>query len=321
MQSPLGSYRIISTGDADVAQSVVSRELTGSKIQKIGNSKKFRFDMNGASFGDTLVAWNAYQTEIDIHSGRVDDTIGLIIGEQTPVFKMDDKTVACTQRQGALVSQSQMSVHRPAGSSIIVLKTSYSALDRRFREISGRAPKGRIRFDRSVDLSSGPGALARQTLMNIVSLLETDSAIVTNELLRVAMDEMLLATLLSLPHNHAEQLQGDSGDVAPHYLYRAEEFIEAHFAEPIKIRDVVQVCGCSASLLHRAFQKYRDYTPAQFLAGQRLDAARRRLLSVSPNATVTSIALDCGFVHLSRFSANYRQRFGESPSETLRRGR
>ena len=234
---------------------------------------------------------------------------------------MDDDAVECTPSTAAVVSRSRMSIQRPAGSSIFVLKTTRQALERRFWEFTGRSPKGRIRFDRTVDMLSGPGAMARQTLMHLVSQLETGDAILQNELLRVAINDLLLGTLLSLPHSHAEQLLDDPGEVEPSILRRAEEYMEAHSAEPIKIRDVVEACGCSSSLIHRAFQRYRAYTPNEFLISQRLEAARRRLLSPSQNDTVTSIAWDCGFAHLSRFAATYQRRFGETPSATLRRSR
>jgi hypothetical protein len=36
---------------------------------------------------------------------------------------------------------------------------------------------------------------------------------------------------------------------------------------------------------------------------------------------VTAIAMACGFTHMSRFALEYRQHFGERPSDTLRRAR
>jgi AraC-like DNA-binding protein len=36
---------------------------------------------------------------------------------------------------------------------------------------------------------------------------------------------------------------------------------------------------------------------------------------------VTAVALRWGFGHLGQFAADYRARFGELPSETLRRAR
>jgi AraC-like DNA-binding protein len=51
----------------------------------------------------------------------------------------------------------------------------------------------------------------------------------------------------------------------------------------------------------------------------RLKQARLQLDAPRPGATVTEVALDCGFTHLGRFSSEYRRRFGELPSQTLRR--
>jgi AraC-like DNA-binding protein len=59
--------------------------------------------------------------------------------------------------------------------------------------------------------------------------------------------------------------------------------------------------------------------PMQFVRARRLDAVNRLLLGLNPcAATVTEIALDYGFHHLSRFAADYQRTFGELPSETLR---
>jgi transcriptional regulator GlxA family with amidase domain len=35
--------------------------------------------------------------------------------------------------------------------------------------------------------------------------------------------------------------------------------------------------------------------------------------------SVTAAALECGFSNLGEFAGKYRQRFGENPSETLKR--
>jgi AraC-like DNA-binding protein len=169
----------------------------------------------------------------------------------------------------------------PPGSTVLVLKTTYQAVERRFQEVTGRWPRGRIRFDRKVDISSGPGLIARQTLRHVVSQIEDNDILLLNRSLRVTIDVLLIGTLLSLPHSQVSQLLDDSGDVVPAIVHRAESFMEAHATGPIAMRDVVGACACSASMLYRAFQRFRGYTPNEFLNGQRLEAARLRLLSSS----------------------------------------
>ena len=53
----------------------------------------------------------------------------------------------------------------------------------------------------------------------------------------------------------------------------------------------------------------------------RLAQARADLEAPGRNTSVTNVAYDCGFSHLGRFAQEYARRFGESPSETLRRAR
>ena len=63
------------------------------------------------------------------------------------------------------------------------------------------------------------------------------------------------------------------------------------------------------------------YTPMGFLAEQRLLGAREKLIRQKPEDSVSSIALDYGFVHLGRFSKVYKNRFGVTPSITLKKKR
>jgi AraC-like DNA-binding protein len=57
------------------------------------------------------------------------------------------------------------------------------------------------------------------------------------------------------------------------------------------------------------------------LRNRRLERAHEELTDVLPSdgVTVTDIAERWGFTHLSSFATLYRKRWGESPSETLRR--
>ena len=78
--------------------------------------------------------------------------------------------------------------------------------------------------------------------------------------------------------------------------------------------------GVQERTLRRAFQRYYDLSPIEYLRLRRLHHARRLLMVGCPDrTTVTKIAFELGFWDLGRFAGAYRQLFGELPSETFRK--
>ena len=73
--------------------------------------------------------------------------------------------------------------------------------------------------------------------------------------------------------------------------------------------------------LERGFREVYGMSPRACSRAIRLSRARRDLRRPERETTVTGVALNRGFLELGRFSVQYRERFGESPIETLRKAR
>ena len=72
----------------------------------------------------------------------------------------------------------------------------------------------------------------------------------------------------------------------------------------------------------RTLNTHHGVSPMQYVKRLRLKAVRRSLSFADPQTTtVGHVAVDFGFRQLGRFSAQYRDAFGEFPSVTLRRHR
>ncbi|MFO1414184.1 MAG: AraC family transcriptional regulator [Burkholderiales bacterium] len=99
-----------------------------------------------------------------------------------------------------------------------------------------------------------------------------------------------------------------------------EEWVDAHLGEPITLGRLCAVADVGDRRLESAFRAHRGQTPLQFVAARRMAWVRRRLLAGHPATSVTQVAHDAGFVHLGRFAQRYRSLYGESPSQTLKRG-
>lgn len=97
------------------------------------------------------------------------------------------------------------------------------------------------------------------------------------------------------------------------------EWIEAHCHRPLSLSDLESQSHYSRRSLQYAFQQRFGCGPMQYIRRQRLALAKQRLLAPLPGTTVTSVALECGYLSVANFRRDYQQRFGEPPSGALRR--
>lgn len=166
------------------------------------------------------------------------------------------------------------------------------------------------------------GTMALTSLIqSICTTLDTDADSYEARQSRRAMDCAIAQLLLcTVPHNYSVAYHGNHSFVAPYYVRRAEEYIRTNLADCISLENLVEICGISGRSLYNGFKRFRDTTPMRFLKDRRLEAAHQRLRIMDPTfESVTEIALDCGFTHLSRFAQDYKQMFGELPSETAKK--
>jgi AraC family ethanolamine operon transcriptional activator len=100
---------------------------------------------------------------------------------------------------------------------------------------------------------------------------------------------------------------------------RAIEIADAQRG-PVPVATLCRLLRVSPGTLENAFKTITGVTPHAFFLRRRLNHARSLLLREDPlRRKVTDIATELGFSELGRFAVRYRQMFGETPSETLKR--
>lgn len=88
----------------------------------------------------------------------------------------------------------------------------------------------------------------------------------------------------------------------------------------VRIAPLCAALRVSPGSLETAFKSVTGVTPHVFFMRRQLNKARDALLREDADrCRVTDIALRLGFSELGRFAVRYRELFGESPSQTLRR--
>jgi AraC-like DNA-binding protein len=321
---PLARFPIVATNRIEEAEFAITRSLADVSIKRVADRERFELQMNAVNIRRTSLVFNRFGTDTKIKAGLLGDPVLFVIGGSAPTkFSLDKESVVVSPRKAAMITPAkQMQIERAENSEILVLRTSFSDLLRHFEKLTARHHRGSLIFDHSIDLTNGPGAMLKRMMNYLVYELEHNERLMKNPSLLKSYDHMLLTALLSLPHNQRKKINEDHRyQVAPGLVRRSEEYMRAHLKEAISIIDLLRICGCSRSVLFAAFRNARGYTPMEFLTEQRLQSAREKLLTSHLEASVSSIALDCGFINLGRFSQVYRKRFGERPSDTLRKGR
>ena len=134
------------------------------------------------------------------------------------------------------------------------------------------------------------------------------------------LERTLLAMLfVNIERNNLTKPE-QKGRIVPHYLKRAQTYVRANYAKQITTNDIAIAACIGTRSLHYGFKQAFDTTPMSYLRNIRLMHARKALEAAEDGKiSIAEIATSVGFVNFSHFSKLYRARYGERPSQTIRR--
>lgn len=128
---------------------------------------------------------------------------------------------------------------------------------------------------------------------------------------------LLMATDLMGDLLQKKSLLNESPD--KRLVFKAEEIMESHCADISTIQEVADRVFTTPRNLQKAFKKHRNYTPMQFLKERKLLKANQILKDGPQQTSVKHVAIGVGIFDVNRFGKYYFDRFGELPSETLKK--
>lgn len=205
--------------------------------------------------------------------------------------------------------------------SKLLIKIESNALENYLSTLLGRRQIRALDFEMQVDLTAGGSRSLLRTLRWILQELDQpDSLLNSAPLGGQQYQRMLMWSLLhSQPNNYSEELAARQATQVPHYVVQIQRYIQQHYAESISLEQLVEHANVSERTLLEGFKRFHDVSPMKLLKLTRLDYVHLALKEADPSVSnVTDIALAAGFSQLGKFSVEYKERFGESPSETLK---
>ncbi|MDQ1446759.1 MAG: hypothetical protein QOI20_3223 [Acidimicrobiaceae bacterium] len=206
-----------------------------------------------------------------------------------------------------------------ADATQICIKIERRSLEQELAQLLGRPIDRRVRFDLDMDLTSAPGARWLAMVNILIDALETPPAVTPSghapqvEYLEQAV---IAGLIMRQRHTLTAKLFADPQPVSPRALQKVLDYIHSRPGSQFSVGDLAGIAGIGQRQLHNLFYNEFEMSPTVYVRNVRLDGARTDLLN--GDATVSDVAFRWGFNHLGRFAQRYEQKFGESPSTTLR---
>ncbi|OZM76197.1 AraC family transcriptional regulator [Pseudonocardia sp. MH-G8] len=203
----------------------------------------------------------------------------------------------------------------------LCIKINRRSLESELEAMVGRPVSSWVRFPIGFDLTTPAGRSWSSTVELLLTELDSENSLARRSVgYREQLERLVISSLLrAQPHDFYDAIYAEHAPARSRTVKRVVDALEAAPEKPWPLSDMAELAGVSGRRLQQGFREQMGMTPTVYLRLVRLDRAHRDLTTGA--GSVTDIALRWGFNHLGRFADAYRERFGCTPSESLRAGR
>ncbi|MBC8948619.1 AraC-like DNA-binding protein [Xenorhabdus ehlersii] len=313
-------HLLFSSNDLDEVKSMVGRVMQPHQLTILGNNQKIDAKMHYIPLGDISMSRLRYGASVEITPGEL-DSFFLI---QMPLagcagIESGDQCLDSTPNLASILSPNQhTSMRWNADNDQFMVRISRSLLERTLVGQLGHPLDQPLVFELGF---AWQRCQAWRCLMPYLLECTTQVPdILQHKLITNQIEQLISVTLLSThQHNYSETPTNRRCSIRPRHVRRVQEYLQAHAHEPITVEQLAQVAGVSLRSLYSGFKEFLNISPMQYLRDLRMAHVRTELLA-GEATSVTGVALRWGFAHMGRFSAEYKARYGETPSKSLKRG-
>lgn len=245
-------------------------------------------------------------------AGQICFAIALRPGDGTP--RMQGREMA-DESLFVLRGDEAFSLHRPRGMELLAVTFELAQFER-LRDERPLAPQAEASLAKTI---VQVGAAPLQRLRD--ELLATFDAGPNGSMPERLAPHAVFDAIGALLEDASGATQSVRSASASYLVAQAHRLVARSGDEPPSVDALCRRLRTSPRTLQNAFVQVAGTTPADYLRNVRLDAVRRELRTTRPaELSIAQAALGRGFSHLGRFAQQYREVFGERPSQTPRAG-
>ena len=320
----LVGHEIFCTDDPAEACELVGQFLGTNQLEVNTAEGPFQATMNGVRLRDVTLAYLDFHAATTLEFPKTGDHYSVHMPMSGRARCVYDGTAIESVSYLALVVNpgTELTMAMEFDSPQLIVRIEVQALERQLARMLGRTVTRPVVFNPSMDLTSDPAVRWHGAIQLLSSEVMTPHSLIHQGIGAGPMEELIISSLLWVQRStfHDDLMAGNSQRRGT-TVRRAIAYMEENLSWPIGLPDIAKALDVSVRSVQKAFHDDLGTTPMNYLRDRRLERARAELADALPSdgVKVTDVAERWGFGHLGNFSAMYRKRFGESPSETLRR--
>jgi AraC-like DNA-binding protein len=320
---PLAGYQTVLSKDIDEARERVARLYCPHGLTFAGASRSLALRHHHAKLATTSVNYMDYGGDLLIEPGFL-DRFFLFMAPLAGMVQINPESPreAGAGTGGAVIANptDYTRIRWSEDCRQVVLTIDRAAVERCLSTLLGRTLREPVLFVGEMDRTAERAASLWRAINFLIGELDAAGSNLLDKAPASYFENTMVAMFLTgWPNNYSDALAGADNRVAPRHVRRVEAYIEANAHLPVTLETLVEIGGVSATALFEGFRRFRQTTPMAALRDHRMRRAHAEFEKAGVGDSVTSIATRWGFYHLGRFAADYKKRYGETPSETLSR--
>jgi AraC-like DNA-binding protein len=312
---------MLHTADVDEATAALARIYIAAQIEPVGVDR-LNVQLNAVELPSLTAGYCSFGSDVHAQATEIDDYyINIPLSGDAVNCWADGQQIRTDTRSAAIFTPGTPAAIAWSGTcGQLCIKIPRQRMREELEALLDRPAPNPVTFARHLDLTTG-GA---RNWLQLVRILDREvgrsDGILSHRLAIDSLQQLLIHGVLQIQsHSYTEALTDGGPTPSSDEVTRGIELMRAHPEWPWSSAELARAVGVSARALQKAFQRSGEMTPMRYLRWLRLHRVRTELVHGSPDlVTVTTVASRWGFVHLGRFGVDYRQLFGETPSETLR---
>ncbi|GGX88582.1 transcriptional regulator [Litchfieldella qijiaojingensis] len=294
--------------------------INGPHRLEVPHPKELSFRHQGTSLGNVSIGIIEYSTPVHIDIADLTHSYSISLPlHGTQSFELRGDAFGSDSGVAAIISPSQpLQLSMDESCRKRLVRLSRQAIERKLSQLLSHELPRPVIFDPRMPLSGTVQEWWRM-VANLQEMLDAEGSLCDLPEVWSNFENSLITSLLyTQPHNYSSELL-DRQQGRPAYLSRLDALFRDSLDQPLGLADLERATGVSRERLYRDFHTHFGVSPIAYFRQRRFEHVRQRLEQATPMESVSSIAMDCGFQQLGRFSQEYKARFGELPSETLKR--